>query len=455
MSREAWGGDAGHDLELATDARRRGFDALLEEHRAAWRELWQSDIVIDGDLRAQTAVHSDLYYLLATSTAGTHWPMGACGLSLGYTGHVFWDNDLWVFPALLLLHPERAKSLVMFRAYTLPAAEKRARARGFAGAMYPWEADPEDGSEQTPHFAYVLGEREIHVNADIAIAQWQYWLATHDRDYLEHDAWPVIRSIADFWVSRASWNATQQRYEILHVTSVDEPYNDIPNDTYTNVSARRALNIATTAAQLLGERPDPRWAHVAAKLYIPFSAAEQRHLDFDPSVVRDPSQGSTLDLLMYPSLDEPLTPEIRRNDYDYTTLTDKEGHRQPHGMGLAPASIAAATVGDADSAVAWLQSNFTSNLIKPPFNVRTETPTNNTGYFVTASGAYLQNLIYGFSGLRIQPQGLVAEYPPVLPAEWKSLRFNHLNFRGQLFDIVVDRDSAGRVQLRRTQPRSP
>jgi len=455
VSREAWGGDAGHDLELATDARRRGFDALLEEHRAAWRKLWQADIVIDGDLRAQTTVHSDLYYLLATSTAGTHWPMGACGLSLGYTGHAFWDNDLWVFPALLLLHPERAKSLVMFRAYTLPAAEKRARARGFEGAMYPWEADPEDGSEQTPHFAYVLGEREIHVNADIAIAQWQYWLATHDRDYLEHDAWPVIRNIADFWVSRASWNATQQRYEILHVTSVDEPYNDIPNDTYTNVSARRALNIATTAAALVGERPDPRWADVAAKLYIPFSAAEQRHLDFDPSVIRDPSQGSTLDLLMYPSLDEPLTAQVRRNDYDYTTLTDKEGHRQPHGMGLAPASIAAATVGDADSAVAWLQSNFTSNLIKPPFNVRTETPTNNTGYFVTASGAYLQNLIYGFSGLRIQPKGLVAEYPPVLPPEWKSLTFNHLNFRGQLFDIVVDRDSAGRVQLRRTQLRSP
>jgi trehalose/maltose hydrolase-like predicted phosphorylase len=343
----------------------------------------------------------------------------------------------------------------MFRAYTLPAAEERARGRGFEGAMYPWEADPEDGTEQTPHFAYVLGEREIHVNADIAIAQWQYWLATHDRDYLEHDGWPVIRNIANFWVSRASWNATQQRYEIPHVTSVDEPYNDIPNDTYTNVSARRALNIAKTAAQLLGERPDPRWADVAAKLYIPFSVAEQRHLDFDPSVIRDPSQGSTLGLLMYPSLDEPLTAQVRRNDYDYTMRTDQEGHRQPHGMGLAPASIAAATVGDSASAVAWLQSNFTSDLIKPPFNVRTETPTNNTGFFVTASGAYLQNLIYGFSGLRIQPKGLVAEYPPVLPAEWKSLRFDHLHFRGQIFDIVIDRDSAGHVQLRRERLRSP
>src|SRR5450631_2253806 len=62
-SREEWGEDAKVDLELATTARRRGFDALLEEHRAAWLELWKADITIDGDARAQTAVHSDLYYL--------------------------------------------------------------------------------------------------------------------------------------------------------------------------------------------------------------------------------------------------------------------------------------------------------------------------------------------------------------------------------------------------------
>jgi trehalose/maltose hydrolase-like predicted phosphorylase len=448
VSREGWGEDAKNDLDLATAARRRGFDALLEEHRAAWRELWKADIVIDGDAKAQTAVHSDLYYLLATSTAGTHWPMGACGLSLGYSGHAFWDNDLWVFPALLLLHPERAESLVMFRAHTLSAAEARAHARGLDGAMYPWEADPEEGTEQTPHFAHVLGEREIHVNADIAIAQWQYWLATHDRGYLERYGWPVIRDVADFWVSRASWNANLGRYDILHVTSVAENYNDVPNDTYTNVSARNALEIATTVARLIGQRADPRWSEVASKLFIPFSATEQRHLDFDPSVRVDPRQGSTLDLLMYPSLDENMTPQVRRNDFDYTMIAVREGHREPHGMGLAPASIAAATVGDADSAVAWLQSNFTSHLIQPPFNVRTETPTNNTGYFVTESGAYLQNLIYGLSGLRIKPSGLVEAYRPVLPPEWKSLTLKHLSFRGKYLDIVIDRDEAGRVRLR-------
>jgi trehalose/maltose hydrolase-like predicted phosphorylase len=448
-SREGWGADAQADLRLAMEARHAGFDALLDQHRAAWADLWRSDIAIDGDVRAQTAVHSDLYYLLATSTPDTHWPMGACGLTPGYTGHAFWDSDSWIFPALLLLYPERAKSLVMFRSYTLPAAQARAQARGLKGAKYPWEADAENGSEQTPHFAYVLGEREIHINADIAIAQWQYWLATQDRDWLKKYGWPVMRNVADFWASRASWNADQGRYEIVHVTSVAESYNDVPNDTFTNVSAQKALNIAATAAALVGERADPHWAEVAAKLYIPFSQAEQRHLDFDPSVPREPLEGSTVGMLMYPSLDMPMTAQIRRNDFDHTMISVGEGHHEPHGMSMAPASIAAAAVGDAPLAVDWFESNFTSNLIRPPFNVRTETATNNTGYFITASGGFLQNLLYGFSGLRIEQKGLVGAYAPLLPPQWKSMTLKNIAFRGRRYDITIDRDAGGRVKLTR------
>jgi trehalose/maltose hydrolase-like predicted phosphorylase len=448
-SREGWGGDAKTDLALAREARKAGFDTLLDEHRVVWRDLWRSDIAIDGDARAQAAVHSDLYYLLATSTPDTHWPMGACGLTPGYTGHAFWDSDTWIFPALLLLHPERAKSLMMFRSFTLPAAQARAQARGLKGAMYPWEADPENGSEQTPHFAYVLGEREIHVSADIAIAQWQYWLATHDRDWLKKYGWPVIRNAADFWASRASWNADKKRYEIVHVTSVAESYNDVPNDTFTNVSAQKVLNVAAKAAALVGERADPHWAEVAGKLYIPFSEKEQRHLDFDASLPREPLEGSTLGLLMYPSLDLPMTAQIRRNDFDYTMISVKEGHREPHGMSLAPAAIAAAAVGDAPLAVAWLQNNFTSGLIKPPFNVRTETATNNTGYFITASGGFLQTLLYGFGGLRIEEKGLIEAYAPVLPPEWKAMTLKNIEFRGRRYDIVIDRDASGKVRLTR------
>ena len=293
-SRADWGGDAKADLALAKSARNGGFDKLLDAHRAAWRELWRSDIVIDGDAAAQTLAHSDLYYLLSASTPDTRWSIGACAMTPGYSGHIFWDADTWIFPALLLLHPERAKSLVDFRAHTLPAAQARAREAGFKGAKYPWEADAENGTEQTPHPAHVLGEREIHINADVAIAQWQYWLATHDREWLKKSGWPVIRNLADFWASRATWKADANRYEIEHVTSVAESYNDVPNDTFTNASAQKVLRIAAEAAALVGEKADPHWAEVADKLYIPFSETEQRHYDFDPRVPREPWEGSTL-----------------------------------------------------------------------------------------------------------------------------------------------------------------
>jgi trehalose/maltose hydrolase-like predicted phosphorylase len=69
--------------------------------------------------------------------------------SAGYYGHVFWDADTWMFPALLLAHPDIARSMVMFRVRTLDAAKRNARANGFRGAMYPWEAD--DRGQETTH----------------------------------------------------------------------------------------------------------------------------------------------------------------------------------------------------------------------------------------------------------------------------------------------------------------
>ncbi len=451
LSRAGWGGDAKADLELALGARRLGFDALLARHRAAWRDLWQSDIVIDGDPRAQLAAHSELYYLYASSTPDTAWPLGACGLNTGYAGHAFWDSDTWIFPALLLTHPERARSLVSFREHTLSAAQDRARERHFAGAMFPWEADPENGTEQTPHPAYVLGEREIHVTADVALAQWQYYLATGDLDWLRAHGWPVIREVAKFWASRVTYDAPHRRYGILHVASVWESFNDIPNDTYTNAAAARALEIAVRAAALVGERADPRWEDIARRLYLPVGGADAHHLTFDPSVQTHvgPGGGSTT-LLSFPSLDLPMGAALRRRDYLTAVPHGAAGVEVGNSMGYAPNSIAAATVGDGGDATTWFEGNFTGGTLKGPFNVRTETADNNTGYFLTGSGAYVQNLVYGFTGLRLRDEGLVEAYPPLLPAGWRSLTLRNIASRGRREDIVVARDAAGSVTLTRT-----
>ena len=395
LSREGWGGDATQDLALAREARSRGFAQLLDEQRAAWSRLWQSDLVIEGDARAQQVTHSELYYLLASTTAGTAFSPGPDALTPAYTAHVFWDSDTWIFPVLLLTHPERARSLVDFRYRTLQPAQARAQAHGYRGAMYPWESDPENGTDQTPHSAVLLADTEIHVTADVAIAQWQYYLATHDREWLRTRGWPVIREVARFWASRSTYNPRARRYEIRHVNSVAESHNDVPNDTFTNVSAARALAIAAAAARELGERPDAVWEKAAREMYVPLARA-----------------GSS-------------------------------------SMGIAPSMVAAATVGADEEGVALLAGNLNGGTLKPPFNVRTETARNNTGYFLTGSAGYLQALIYGFSGLRIREQGLVEAYPPTLPASWHALTLRNVAFRGQRLDIRIARDSSGAVRLTR------
>ncbi|MFC3650272.1 glycoside hydrolase family 65 protein [Dyella humi] len=446
-SRQDWGGDAKADLSLAKQARETGFDNLLARHQAAWHELWKSDIVVDGDPAVQKAVHSDLYYLLSNSTVGTAWPMGACALTPNYAGHAFWDSDSWVFPALLLLHPERAKPIVMFRHRTMQPARARATQYGAKGTMYPWESDPQTGVDNTPHFAYGV-YREIHVNADIAIAQWQYYLASGDDAWLKQYGWPVIREVAEFWASRVTYNKAADRYEIMHVTSPDEAYDDVPNDSFTNAAARKALQIAVEAAKKVGEPADPQWSTIAAKMYIPFLDKEQRHLDFDESVPHDKItwMGSSLAWLMYPNLDLSMSDTVRRNDFDFQLHELKVHGDDPNEMMMVMLAVGASELGDAKSAGDWIERNLVG-FLKPPFNVRTETVANNAGYILATSAGFLQSMVYGLTGLRIDDKGLDAAYAPVLPPNWKSLTLKRVSFQGKQYDIRVERDAQGKATL--------
>jgi protein-glucosylgalactosylhydroxylysine glucosidase len=233
---------------------------------------------------------------------------------------------------------------------------------------------------------------------------------------------------------------------------VAESYNDIVNDTFTNVSAAKALRIATAAARVIGERPDPLWERVAKQLYIPMAPDGTHHLAFDPSVPLHGGGdfgGGPSSLLFLPSLDLEMQPGLRRGDYDYAVGRSSMARVSAGSMNMVARVTAAAEVGNASDAAAWFAGNFTGGTLKPPFNVRTETADNNVGYFLTGSGGYVQSLLYGFTGLRIREQGLVEAYPPVLPATWNSLTLRNVKFRGQRMDVRITRDSTGVVRLTR------
>lgn len=448
-SRDGWGG-VDHTVTWAKNARTQGMKSLFEQHASAWHELWKSDIRVEGDEDIQKTIHSDLFTLFQNSTVNTRWGMLAMGLTPNYYGHIFWDNDSWDFPALVLLHPDRARTLVNFRFHTLDEARSRAQKHGYAGAMFPWESDPDRGTEEIPVFVHQLSERQIHVNGDIAIAQWQYYLASGDREWLRNTGYPVIREVAAFWKSRSTYNAQRDRYEIHHVTSPDEIYDDVSNDSFTNAVAQKALRSAVAAAQAMGVPPDPSWGEIAEKMYIPFSESEQRHLDFDVSTPHDKHtwMGSTISWLAYPPLDLKMNSDVRRNDFKFATQALHDLTPDANDMIPVLLPTMAAELGDENEADKRLRLSM-GGFLKPPFNVRSETALNNATYILCVSSGFLENFLYGFTGLRITDEGLTQVYPPLLPSGLKSLTLKNLAWRGQRMEITVSRDRTGKAKLSR------
>jgi protein-glucosylgalactosylhydroxylysine glucosidase len=419
------------------EARVRGYARLASDNAAAWARRWDTDIVLEGDPALQRVVRSMLFYLLCSADSGTALGIPPMGLSsAGYYGHVFWDSDTWMFPALVLTHPDVARSLVAFRFRTLPAARANARANGYRGTMYPWEAD-ELGNETTPHFAVQNARSEIHVNGDVALAQWQYYLATGDSAWLAREGFPVLRGTADFWVSRATRDSTRDVYHIRNVVSVAEGLIGVSDDAYTNAVARRNLEIATAAAARLGLPPDPRWSEVASKLHMPIDSATGAFRTYEGAP--DSTLGVITPLLTYP-LGVPMSDHAKRTHLEQAVrrLEDEAAGAM---MGITLLSVDAAELGDRRLVDSLLPFSYRGHL-RGPFLMLSETPTNDAVNFLTGAGGFLQQVIFGYTGLRLGDGGLEPAFPPVLPSRITRLTLRNLHARGKRFDVVVD--SAGR-----------
>ena len=114
-----------------------GFDALLAEHREAWARRWtDAEVVIEGDPEAELAARFAVFHLLSAAAETGEAAVGARGLTGdAYAGHVFWDADVFVLPALAAIRPAAARAMLEYRIRRLPAA--RASGQGLGSARVP------------------------------------------------------------------------------------------------------------------------------------------------------------------------------------------------------------------------------------------------------------------------------------------------------------------------------
>lgn len=411
---------------LTIFAKMEGRDRLLNLHKKAWDELWEGDIIIEGDDQAQQDVRSMLYHLYAFSRAGSGMSLSPMGLSgLGYNGHVFWDTDVWMMPPLLLLHPEIAESLVDYRFNRLEAARKNAFSHGYKGAMFPWESAL-TGAEETPVWA-LSGPFEHHITGCVAFAAWNYYCVTQDKEWLRTKGWPIIEATADFWLSRVEQGSNGE-HNIMNVVAADEWAENVDNNAFTNAIAKKNLEIAATTAKLLGLKANPDWMRIAPT--IPILKLQDGVTREHATYAGEPIKQADVNLLAFPLKTITDEAQIKKDLEYYQTRVPVSG---TPAMTQAIFSLLYARMGNQEQAYHYFQDAYIPNL-NPPFRVIAETKGGTNPYFATGAGGVLQAVMMGFGGLDITPNG-IQQVKSILPKHWKSLTIKGVGAQKKTYQI--------------------
>jgi trehalose/maltose hydrolase-like predicted phosphorylase len=422
---------AGAARQQAAGAAAKGFDGTLAEDTAAWKSLWAGRIDVLGDPALATEVNASEFYLWSSTRDGSAWSISPAGLSSNdYNGHIFWDAETWMYPSLLAQHASLAAGLNAYRYQRLGAAEAHAKQTGYAGARYPWESAL-DGTEQIPPPASVNSEGifEQHITADVALAQWQYYLATGDRAWLAASGWPVLSQTAAFWASRVS-QGPGGSYHINGVTGPDEENPDVNDEVYTNVAAATTLRMAVQAARVLKTAAPASWTKIAdglVALYDPKTSVNPEYDGYQGQMVKQ----ADATMLYYPWA-YASSPSAPQADLDYyVPRTDPGGP----SMSDAISSIGTSALGSPGCASYVYTQRSVEPFIRDPFDQFSETRTGGAFTFSTGIGGFLQEFLYGYPGLRFQASAV--KLNPSLTSQIGGVVLRNLAWHGTTFTVAI------------------
>ena len=288
--------------EAVDRAEQDGVDALLLAQRAWLADFWdRSDVEIGGQPETQQAVRWCLFQLAqATARAGGRGVAAKGVTGSGYSGHYFWDSEIYVLPFLSYTAQEAARSALRMRVDMLPAARRRAAQLSERGALFPWRTIT--GEEASAY--YPAGTAQFHIDADVCFAVAKYVRASGDLAFLADGGIDIAVETARMWAGRGFWRG--EAFHIHGVTGPDE-YTAVVNDNlYTNAMARFTLRYAVAALDELGEYDRAALDAAVERLGIADAevaawerAAAAMHIGFDAALGVHPQDASFLGLEMW------------------------------------------------------------------------------------------------------------------------------------------------------------
>ncbi|ABA21897.1 Glycoside hydrolase family 65, central catalytic [Trichormus variabilis ATCC 29413] len=469
-------------LERLADEPR--YTTLLAAHIAAWEQVWQnSDIIIEGDRQAQLSVRYNLFQLLSVAPShDDHVSIAPKTLSgFAYSGHIFWDTEIFILPFLTFTQPALARNLLTYRYHTLPGARRKAQEAGYQGAMFAWESAT-TGDEVTPRWVpgangelvrIWCGDIEVHITADVAYAVWHYWQTTDDDEWMHDYGAEIILDTAVFWESRVQWNQQRHSYDILDVIGPDENHDRVDNNAFTNLMVQWHLQSALAlwdwfkhvypekAAQLVKQlnlttERLHRWAEIQERIFVNqdittglieqfegfFQLEDVNLADYEPRTKS--LQGllgieatSQKQILKQP--DVLMLLYLLRQAYDYNTLkvnwdyyTQRTDHTYGSSLGPAIHAVLACDLNNPTEAY----THFLRAALVDLEDVRLNAA---EGIHAASAGGVWQAVVLGFGGVRMTQFGPMA--CPNLPSTWKRLKFR-LQWRNEWYEFDLQPETA-------------
>lgn len=365
-------------------------------------------------------------------------PFGAT--SDGYEFHFYWDADVYMLPALLILEPRRAATIARYRLDTLPQARRnfdewvdqgmptathrqqgsfRISQSAFRPAMYAWQADidgVEQGIGETRYAHHATGSVALGVELAAAFGLVD---STRTRDFL--------RSISSYYLLRASTHSSGL-YTIADTVSPDEwTVTDV--DLYTNSLAEKYAQIQVPNMEFV--RPKD----------------EKGFLNFAGVPPPNYKQESGL-LAAFPLQDA-------RAEAQAMHLLERFGnHISPTGpaMSYGVQTVIQSRFGSPDEALTKWRNYVERFTVQPGQQIGEFDPSVAPArtVFVTGCADMLNGVLYGFLGIRIDDRdpgekpfktrlnrGFWLSVSPNLPAAWDGIVVEPVKLSGVTYRITA------------------
>lgn len=453
--------------EIVHDAASTGYEALKLAHETKWHARWDiSDVEIVGDEEAQQGIRFNLFQLFSTyygqDARLNIGPKGFTGEKYG--GATYWDTEAYAVPLYLsVADKEVTRNLLLYRYNQLEGAYHNARQQGLQGALYPMVTFT--GVEC--HNEWEITFEEIHRNASMVYAIYNYVNYTDDKAYLSEFGIDVLVGVARFWADRVHFSERKQVYMIHGVTGPNEYENNVNNNWYTNLMAKWCLEYTLEVIEYLrqsgatgnleklqvADEERKQWRSIAEQMYLPYDKELDVFVQHDTFLDKDLmpvdelkpeerpinqkwswdrilrscfiKQADVLQGIYF--LNDQFTLEAKRRNFEfYEPMT-------VHESSLSPCihSILAAEIGMEEKAVEMYKR--TARLDLDNYNNDTE-----DGLHITSMTGSWLSIVQGFAGMRTS--GGMLSFNPLLPKDWEQYSFK-INYRDRLIKVTVSKEN--------------